>query len=1170
MNAPAISDPLKTIEDQHRASHPAHSAWVRAHAGSGKTHVLAQRVIRLLLAGVPPAKILCLTFTKAAAANMSLRIFNTLASWTVLDDARLRKEIEETGAPVPETLERARQLFVRTVETPGGLKVQTIHAFCERLLHLFPFEANVGARFEAIEEETQRALMEEAQLRVLNGEAPDPDLRLERSLALVAGEVGSDRFGDLLRIVVGKREALAAAQLLQDNGLRNELGQRLGLEPGADIASVENDILNSGIADNDLERIIEALAAGSTNDIKLAGKLQAARSITEPGVRADAYVNCFLTQKGTPAKSLGTKKVPQDIRDSLQDEQDRIVVLRTKLQAARMVERTCALYALGDAVHALYSRFKNLRGYLDFDDLINRAATLLSRFDTSWILYKLDAGIDHVLVDEAQDTSPVQWKILTRLTEDFFSGDSARHGRRTIFAVGDEKQSIFSFQGAAPHEFGHNRKAFGDKARSAHLKFEDVELKVSFRSSQTILKTVDDIFAIPEHRSGLTVDDEQPPPHLAWKRRLPGFVEVAPLVAKQDVPDPEDWLLPVDALREDEPAAIMARQVAARISDLLDPANRHAVHESEDALRPARPGDIMILVRKRGPFFDAVIRALKERSVPVAGADRLNIMDHIAIMDLVAAGRAALLPSDDLTLATVLKSPLIGLTDSDLIALAPNRRGALFEVLRESPEESHRAAAGKIAAWRAVARNSTPFDFFSRLLGPERGRRALLSRLGEEANDAVDEFMQLALDMSAPESATLAQFLDRLERTGLEIKRDMEGAGDAVRVMTVHAAKGLEAKIVFLPDTCSAPGGGRAPEIVDLPAGGAESACESDLFVWRRRQEDDPAAILPVLAERKRLEEEEHRRLLYVALTRAEERLYIGGFHGVSGPAAGCWYNMVETSLGEPFGAGSETEGDAGGQPAIRVGEEVRLDVPSPAGPAPVTPASLPAWLERPAPFEQSPLPPLRPSTAMASADQQDDSAAGNAVTAGQREGAGKSGAMLGGAVIGAIVHELLYRLPQTPSSDRADAAMRFLAARAAGLGEASHRRIVQDVLKILDAPELAAVFGSQARAEVTVAGQIAGAGGRDIPVYGRIDRLFVSDTDVVIVDFKTGAARGVDNTPGAYVRQMALYRAVLQPLFPGKAVRALLVWTGGPAVVELPAANLDAAVAAIASGKAG
>lgn len=1139
----------KTIAEQHRASRPDHSAWVRANAGSGKTHVLAQRVIRLLLNGVPPAKILCLTFTKAAAANMSLRIFETLARWTVLDDEQLRAQITATGAPIPQDLDDARRLFVRTVETPGGLKVQTIHAFCERLLHLFPFEANVGARFEAIDEETQRALLDEAQLRVLNNDVVDSDGRIADALALVAGEAGDQTFTALLNVAVRKHDALELAQRLQSNGLRQELGTRLGLLRGENQVLLVEQVLNAGLRDGDRDDIIAALQAGSSEDGKLSANLSAVKQIEDDQERADAYIACFFTNEGKPRSRLGTKKIPQAIRDQLRMEQERLIILRDKLRAAGTVERSCALYVLGDAVRSQYAAFKNVRGFLDFDDLIERTATLLGRYDTSWVLYKLDAGINHVLVDEAQDTSPVQWSILKKLTEEFFAGEGSGRSDRTFFAVGDEKQSIFSFQGAAPHEFGYNLASFQTKVESANMGFENVELKVSFRSSQIILDHVNTIFGLEDNRKGLTVNDDVAPFHQAYKHQLPGFVELSPPVTREKADAPDSWLLPVDAIREEDPAAVMAQQVAAKIQALLDPQNRQGVHDNDGSLRPVAAGDIMILVRKRGPFFDAVIRALKERRVPVAGADRLNIMDHIAIMDLVAAGQAALLPDDDLTLACVLKSPLIGLDDDDLIALAPARSGSLYEALAGSPDPNHQKAAQRIDGWQHRARSQTPFEFYSCLLGAERGRNALLSRLGEEASDAIDEFLRLALDGNAPGSATLVQFLARLKDTGLEIKRDMEGAGDVVRVMTVHAAKGLEAKIVFLPDTCTKPGGGRAPSIVDI----AKEGGGPDLFVWRKSRKDDPEALAPVLDDMERLEAEEHRRLLYVALTRAEERLYIGGFHGTGGLPDGAWYQMIQNAFTPDGTAGADT-----GEP-FTAGTEVRLaDLPVSSAPKQAEP--VPPWLWQKAVPEHSPVPPVRPSTALDSADQGASDL--TAIPDGNREDA----AGLVGASIGRLVHELLYRLPSLPSADRGEAARRYLAARATGLVPALQARIASDVLKILEAPEFAIIFGPDSRAEVAIAGVLTGGKGNVINISGQVDRLCVTDSDVWLVDFKTGRGRTVDETPQAYVRQMALYRAVLEPLFPGKPVRAMVVWTGGPLLVELPSDGLDRELSAVTS----
>ncbi len=1137
----------RTIENQHRASDPAHSAWVRANAGSGKTHVLAQRVIRLLLEGVPPAKILCLTFTKAAAANMSIRIFDTLAHWTALDDEGLRAEIRQSGATPPANLDFARQLFVRTVETPGGLKVQTIHAFCERLLHLFPFEANVGANFEAIDAEVQNALLEEACVNVLNGEVRDPDDVLRKALALIAEETTEIGFASLLKTIIHETNALRFAESLQSNGLRSELCRRIGVHPDDNREALSDAILDGSIEPETLAKIIAHLDASSAKDQALAGKLKSALILDDRTARAETYAAAFFTTDGRPTKTLATKNIPPAIRDQLHDEQGRVGGLRDRMRAVSIVDRTCALYAVGNAVRQQYNTFKNSRGYLDFGDLIDRVATLLSRYDAGWILFKLDAGIDHVLIDEAQDTSPLQWRILERLTGDFFAGEAARSEARTFFAVGDEKQSIFSFQGAAPREFGRQRDRYRKAVKDAGRELYDVPLNVSFRSSKVVLNAVDQVFDVAGNRAGLTVNDEAAPVHEAWRASLPGYVELSPLIGPQPSGQPDDWLLPVNALRADDPAEAMARQVAEKISELVSPKLGHAVYRRDETSRPVSPGDIMILVRKRGPFFESVIRALKDRAIPVAGADRLNITDHIAIMDLIAAGQAALLPTDDLTLACVLKSPLIGLDDDDLLAIAPQRESSLIAALENSAEPRHIEAAQTIRRWQGNARMQGPFDFFSAILGAERGRHKLLRRLGQEASDAIDEFLRLALDGSAPGSATLAQFLNRLSATGFEIKRDMEGAGDAVRVMTVHAAKGLEAKIVFLPDTCSSPGGGPAPALAHMHGEDGQS----ELFIWRKNKIEDPVAVAAPLQNLAQAETEEHRRLLYVAMTRAEERLYVGGFHGARKPAPESWYRMIETAwLGD-----LENDERDGRQEAFSLGTESMLETSRATpriGGAETIP---PGWLYDPAPGEVEELPPIRPSTALASADQQPDLAVPFMALAESDEGP------FDGVAIGTLVHDLLHRLPDVPRDRRQDVANRFFKARAAGMPSALQDKIFADVVAVLDDPGCAALFGPDARAEVSITGTLRRADGGAADITGRVDRLLVDSRNVIVADFKTGAARPPELTPEPYLRQMALYCAALEPLFPGRQMRAVLIWTGWPQSVELPPELLEKAL---------
>lgn len=1139
-----------TIDRQHRASNPQSSVWVHANAGSGKTHVLAQRVIRLLLSGVVPSKILCLTFTKAAAANMSMRIFDTLAAWTALDDASLKKAIAETGAPVETSLADARRLFVRTIETPGGLKVQTIHAFCERLLHLFPFESNTAARFEALDDQMRETFLATARAETLHEARALPQGPLAHALSVIAAETGETGFEDILKSAITKRDAIRSGARHQSSELKASAARQLGLDPDEDRDALLQSILQQAPDVQELAALIDALADGGATDIGLANRLRDTCALSDPEQKALAYLACFFTKSNTPLKTLGTNKMTQAVKDRLRGEQERLLPIPHKLLAIETLERTLALYTVADAILGKYKKLKNISGTLDFDDMIERTRTLLTRSDASWILYKLDAGIDHILVDEAQDTSPAQWDILKRLTEDFFAGEGARNIQRTFFAVGDEKQSIFSFQGAAPKEFGQNRSGFAARIGQAKGEFESVQLNTSFRSAPEILAFVDRVFASDNNRDGLTFDDNTAPVHEAWKSNLPGLVEFWPLAAPQDDSPPGDWRLPLDLPDEHSPAAVMAQRVADKISNLINPDNRQAVHDRDGKPRAVKAGDIMVLVRSRSTFFDCVIRALKERNVPVAGADRLRISDHIAVMDLIAAARAALLPADDLVLATVLKSPLIGLDDDDLIELAPNREGSLWAALCQSQEEHHRTAAQTIARWSEVARTCAPFEFFAHLLSAENGRRKLLSRLGQDANDAIDEFLRLALETGRQGAPALNQFIAQQADSDLEIKRDMEESGNQVRVMTVHAAKGLEAKIVFLPDTCSSPSGGHAPQIID-----AQDERQPDLMLWRKSKDTDPAPISAILDNRTQAELQEHRRLLYVALTRAEERLYIGGFHGVRKPNAECWYKMIESTLDKGF-AESPSSWDSA-ENVQQTGVPATLPNPE-VGTGSSIATALPDHLLTKAPMEENPLPPVRPSQAAVSADR----AEGVEVASVAATHSGTSSGLMGEkAAIGRLVHDLLQYLPELQDTERQPAALRFMSARASFLQSDDRQRIIGQVLEVIADPALKELFGPDASAEAAITGEISLSNGQKIPITGRIDRLAISGDKVLLADFKTGRPREISKTPDIYIRQLALYRAVLQQMFPGKPIKTMIIWTEGPVTSQIPDKLLDRAI---------
>ena len=715
------------------------------------------------------------------------------------------------------------------------------------------------------------------------------------------------------------------------------------------------------------------------------------------------------------------------------------------------------------------------------------------------------------------------------------AGEGQRNITRTFFAVGDEKQSIYSFQGADPRKFDEMRKYFAERASDAKMGFENVPLQRSFRSAIGILKCVDTVFGDEANRQGLTYGDNVAPVHQALKEDIPSVIEIWPRVEGRDEDHDRDWRLPVDLQDQYAPPTVLAKRIANLIRSWLDPNSPERVSDEHSCARRIRAGDIMILVRRRNAFFEAIIRALKEKDVPVAGADRLQLLESIAVMDLMAAGRAALLPQDDLSLACVLKSPLIGLDDDDLITLAPKRPASLYEALAASADLRHQNAFAIIERWRQRAQGGA-FSFYAHLLGEDGGRRAMQKRLGPEARDAMDEFLKLALDHELREVPSLQNFLHGLQ--DVNIKRDMEAAGEAVRVLTAHAAKGLEAKIVFLPDTCSAPGSRFDPKIYELEGEGGP------LLVWSPSSKLDCEGTSP-LRERARDDmAEEYRRLLYVAMTRAEERLYVMGFNGVKGPDKGCWYDMIERTLADQmetvpahWDAQETLLRMVNGKP-LREAEQ--LDLP------PSAQLNVPSWLTKAAPLEAVAVTPLRPSSAIEAADidpQSEDARVWRAQA----------------LLAGRITHELLQHMGGTVLKDRSSVAERYLLRRAASLPDALRERILQEVFSVLDAPQLQSLFAPGSRAEVSLGGAIT-LRGRKVPLLGQIDRLVETPDEILIADFKTGKmAEG--ELPIAYATQLALYRAALIELYPAKTVRALLVWTAGPRIDEVTAEMADEAL---------
>ncbi|MCC5978242.1 MAG: double-strand break repair helicase AddA [Salinarimonas sp.] len=1140
MSGDPVSD---TTARQRKAAMPDRSAWVSANAGSGKTKVLSDRVLRLLLEGVAPNRILCLTFTKAAAANMQMRVFDRLAAWVTHDDARLAQALRDLDGREPDAgrLALARRLFARAVETPGGLKIGTIHAFCERLLHIAPFEAGVPARFAMLDEVQGGILFDAAMTDALAHAGADATLRLAFDI-LDAAHGGGDGRTALIKAAMRHRPVLRDEAALE--AAFADIRARLEVREGESLEALEAEVLAGGIPVSEWADLVALFQAGSTKDHERADTLIAAAGTNDPAQRSEHYLKLFFTKdgKGTPYKSLGTKAIPDHVKERLSAEQERLVALRLRMGRVEAWQRTWALFVIARAVFRRIEARKARLSMLDFDDLIEKTRDLLAGPAGGWVLYKLDRGIDHVLVDEAQDTNPAQWDILRAVTGDFFAGAGQKGAGaplRTVFAVGDEKQSIYSFQGAEPRKFSESRRYWEAQAQGVAQAFENVQLTVSFRTAPAILQAVDAVFCDERNFEGLSFEDDiTGTAHQSSRLGVPARVEIWPFEPAASEPDPDAWTHPLDELDATAPPVQLARRIAQAVETWT--------RNGDATGRIWQPGEILILTRSRNPAFFATIRALKDRNIPVAGADRLDIAAHIAVQDLVAAGRTALLPGDDLTLATVLKSPLVGWDDDDLIRIGVGRKAdeSLHDAfLRHAGEGDAKtqAAAAQIGRWRELAARHGPFAFFAALLGPEGGRRRLVARLGVEAGDAIDAFLAEALVSEHPQTPSLATFLESFSGAEREIRRDLEAEGREVRVMTIHGAKGLEAPLVLVIDQATR-GGNHGAALYDI--GGS-------LPVWSPGKDKEPEVLSEARALRDAADAQERNRLLYVALTRAADHLVIAPYGGKKDKElpADCWtarisraleagaYGLNEAEM--PYGPVALWQEPSPGERAAQAGEAV----PPQAFP-------LPDWLTRAHAPEPEPAPPLRPSSALTAAD----------APANLRDRPFDPRARQRGV----LVHALIERLPAIPADRREAAARAFVAARAGGLDDAMREAVVADALSVIADPRLAPLFAPDALAEAPVSGRVGvGMTGEKVAVTGQIDRLAIGADAICFADFKTSARAPEPDKPlsARYLSQMALYRALLAQIYPDRAIRAFMVWTAGPQVRELDTGELEAAL---------
>lgn len=1069
---------------QITAADPARNTWLSANAGSGKTRVLTDRVARLLLGGVEPQHILCLTYTKAAASEMQNRLFKRLGEWAMMPEATLRDTLAQLGegALPPDRLSRARQLFARAIESPGGLRIQTIHSFCASLLRRFPLEAGVPPGFTEMDDRAARAMRAE----IVEEMADGPDAVVVRRLTEVQN--GED-FGKLVEQIASHRAAfgkgITRSGALALFGLPPDVTEdhfvRLAFRGGEDWL---------------VAQCLPLLRAGSSTMQDLAAALSGLR-LDAPG-HADLVVlyDCLLKVDGQPSfKKVPTTKVRTAMGDLVHDFDDfmqRVADAREAEKALSAAEKTLALHGFAAVFLPEYAARKTARGYLDFDDLISRAKSLLTDPSlAAWVLYRLDGGIDHILVDEAQDTSPEQWELIEALAAELIAGEGASTRDRTLFVVGDKKQSIYSFQGADVAAFDRMRDHFGGRLASGPG-LQASALEHSFRSSPAVLKVVDQTFT-PDQHAALGGGSH----HVAYNAALPGRVDVWPVLQKEAKVEPGPWYEPLDTPHPEDPTVVLAARIAEWIRDRVEGGEQ--IPQAKGDSRAVHYGDFLILVQRRSPLFHEIIRSCKALDLPIAGADRLKLGGELAVKDLAALLAFLDTPEDDLSLAAVLRSPLCGWTEVELFRLANPRKGYLWEALRDHPGQE--ATLAFLNDMRGQADFLRPYDLIERVLHRHDGRRKLIGRLGPEAEDGIDELLSQALSYETTEVPSLTGFLAWMETDEVEVKRQLDGEGHRIRVMTVHGAKGLEAEVVILPDTCDW-AKREYDQIYRLPGGPP---------VWKVAKDESPALIATEREARAERDAAERLRLLYVAMTRARCWLVVAGA-GETKQADG-WHNLIS--------AGVQAAGATVQDGVLR---HAFGDWPAPTLRSTVEPTDvpLPGWAALPAPD------PVRAPKVLSPSDLGGAKALPGEPPYPEAEARAR----------GTALHLLLEQLPKL-HPDTWDSFAASLIPDPLHLADA-----LAEARLVLAHPDLAPLFGPETFAEVAIT-----APWGDRVLAGTIDRLVLAPDRVLIIDYKSNAVipDRPEVTPEGILRQLGAYAHMLAQIYPDRRIETAILWTKGP-----------------------
>ncbi len=1101
---------LLANSQQTSASSPLSSVWVEASAGTGKTKVLSDRVLRLLLKNVNPSKILCLTYTKAAAVEMNERIAKRLSSWAVDNDDNLKNDLIQllgddfNKSSKLEIIKLARTLFAQQLDALGGMKIQTIHSFCQDILKRFPIEAGISPYFEVLDDRNSKEILQNIKSDLLKNTDAHSDTLLGKYVHYLVNNISEFKFPEVMNMITENRNKIDG--LLKKYGNIDEivstLENKLNVSSSQTPQNIKQLFFNN-INEELIDEIIDALKYGGTEDNKFANILLNISFNNFDITYYEEYKKVFLTQSGEIRKKLASKGAIEhntNIIEKMLNEAARILSTENDLKNLNVLQSTIAVLHISKNIIDAYNEYKTIYSVLDYEDLIIKTHNLLENSTTTdWVLFKLDGGIEHILIDEAQDTSPSQWSIIKALTEEFFAGIGAKENvlPRTVFVVGDRKQSIYSFQGADPKEFDKMYKYFEKKA----LNFSKVHLDVSFRSTKAIMDCVNILFDTPLAKKGVLPENEKIN-HRPFRLGDGGVVEILPLVsATEETKDTYNWHIPIERSQKISPSNTLARNIAQNIKQMVE--NKDILSSKN---RPIQYGDFMFLVQQRNSFVEEFVRACKEIGVNVGGVDKLKLLEQIAVQDLISLGKFLLLPNDDLSLAEVLKSPLFGLDDDDLFELCYKRKSSLFDSLNKNNKFD--SVTKDLKTLLNMVGYTRPLELFNYVLVKMNGRKNFISRLGIEVEDVLDEFINLTILFEQKHNPTLSNFINWVIQDEVIVQKQMEqGDVDTVKIMTVHGSKGLQAPIVILADTTKIKNKSRKSEFL----------WEDELFYFPLSSSDYNEKCNTIKEKNLEADFDEYRRLLYVALTRAEDRLYIAGYTKDKSIKEESWYSLLKNNILSNIELGKNDE-----RTVYQIKQENPVANNLTHCEASKKSAHYNFALE-PAPFENPLAKPYTPSK-----DKNDDE-----IISSPLEDNGKFYKR------GTAIHKLLQYISKVDEPNRENASILFLQKELPELSLREHQNISEEVLALCK--KYSDIFSKNSYAEVPIIGEVNGR-----IVSSKIDRLVIEDDRVIIVDYKTNrpAAKNIEEVPLIYINQLNTYKELVKRIYPDKKIDAFLLWT--------------------------